>query len=91
MILAASLQHHCKVLDLGIARDDEEVLENMINTAISAGVDIILTSGGVSMGDRDYVKPLFQRRGTVHFSKVGLICSHSHMFSFTLYLLVVWV
>ncbi|CAN6557432.1 unnamed protein product [Malus baccata var. baccata] len=72
MILAASLQHHCKVLDLGIARDDEEVLENIINTAISAGVDVILTSGGVSMGDRDYVKPLFQRRGTVHFSKVWM-------------------
>ncbi|KAB2615221.1 molybdopterin biosynthesis protein CNX1-like [Pyrus ussuriensis x Pyrus communis] len=71
MILAASLQHHCKVLDLGIARDDE-VRENIMSTAISAGVDIIITSGGVSMGDRDYVKPLLQKRGTLHFSKVWM-------------------
>ncbi|KAB2609973.1 molybdopterin biosynthesis protein CNX1-like [Pyrus ussuriensis x Pyrus communis] len=71
MILAASLQHHCKVLDLGIARDDE-VRENIMSTAISAGVDIILTSGGVSMGNRDYVKPLLQKRGTLHFSKVWM-------------------
>ncbi|CAL9000586.1 unnamed protein product [Prunus brigantina] len=72
MILAASVQHHCKVLDLGIARDDEEELENIMNTVISSGVDILLTSGGVSMGDKDYVKLLFRKRGTVHFSKVWM-------------------
>lgn len=70
MIMAASLQHHCEVSDFGITRDDEEGLEKIMNTVISAGVDILLTSGGVSMGDKDFVKPLFHKRGTVHFSKV---------------------
>lgn len=70
MILAAAMQQHCKVLDLGIVRDDEEELERVVNTAVSAGIDILITSGGVSMGDRDFVKPLLKKRGTVHFSKV---------------------
>ncbi|XP_062016980.1 molybdopterin biosynthesis protein CNX1-like [Rosa rugosa] len=72
MIMAASLQHHCEVSDFGITRDDEEGLENIIDTVISAGIDILLTSGGVSMGDKDFVKPLLHKRGTVHFSKVWM-------------------
>lgn len=71
MLMAAAAQRHCKVLDLGIARDDEEHLERVLEKAISSEVDILLTSGGVSMGDRDYVKPLLEKRGTVHFNRVG--------------------
>ncbi|KAL5830693.1 hypothetical protein ACOSQ3_016110 [Xanthoceras sorbifolium] len=70
MILAAAVQQHCKVLDLGFARDDEEELEKILNTAFSAGIDILLTSGGVSMGDKDFVKPLLEKSGTVYFDKV---------------------
>ncbi|KAF5205184.1 Molybdopterin biosynthesis protein cnx1 [Thalictrum thalictroides] len=70
MLLAAAAQQRCKVLDLGIVRDDEEHLERVVDNAISSGIDVLLTSGGVSMGDRDYVKPLLQKRGTVYFSKV---------------------
>ena len=75
MIMAASLQHHCKISDFGITRDDEEELENIMNTVISSGIDILLTSGGVSMGDKDFVKPLLRKRGTVHFSKVHRLFS----------------
>ncbi|KAI9194185.1 hypothetical protein LWI28_003800 [Acer negundo] len=70
MILAAALQQHCKVLDLGIARDDEEELEKILNNTFSAGIDILLTFGGVSMGDKDFVKPLLEKSGTVYFDKV---------------------
>ncbi|XP_057473792.1 molybdopterin biosynthesis protein CNX1 isoform X1 [Actinidia eriantha] len=70
MILAAAVQQHCKVLDLGIACDDEERLGRILDDAFSAGIDILLTSGGVSMGDRDFVKPLLEKRGKVHFHKV---------------------
>ncbi|KAK6926455.1 MoeA, C-terminal, domain IV [Dillenia turbinata] len=72
MLLAAAIQHHCKVLDLGVAPDDEEKLDKALDTALSAGIDILLTSGGVSMGDRDFVKPLLQKRGTVFFGKVRM-------------------
>ncbi|KAK9734658.1 hypothetical protein RND81_04G155200 [Saponaria officinalis] len=70
MLLAAAVQKRCRVVDLGIARDDEAELEKIIDKALAAGVEIILSSGGVSMGDRDYVKPLLDRRGKMHFSKV---------------------
>ncbi|KAJ0086919.1 hypothetical protein Patl1_07167 [Pistacia atlantica] len=63
-------QQQCKVIDLGIARDDEEELEKILDNAFSAGIDILITSGGVSMGDKDFVKPLLEERRTVHFSKV---------------------
>ncbi|KAH9619317.1 hypothetical protein KSS87_004052 [Heliosperma pusillum] len=70
MLLAAAVEQRCKVVDLGIARDDEAELEKIIDKAFAAGVEIILSSGGVSMGDRDYVKPLLEKRGKMHFTKV---------------------
>ncbi|CAN1265940.1 Molybdopterin biosynthesis protein CNX1 [Linum perenne] len=69
-LLAAAIQQQCKIVDLGIVRDDEEELESVLDKAFSSGVDILLTSGGVSMGDKDFVKPVLERRGIVHFSKV---------------------
>lgn len=73
MIIAAVAQQQCRILDLGIARDDEDELEKALDTAFSAGIDILLTSGGVSMGDKDFVKPLLEKRGIVYFNKVDLI------------------
>ncbi|KAL4193081.1 hypothetical protein AMTRI_Chr06g175130 [Amborella trichopoda] len=70
MLLAAASQQNCKILDLGIAGDDAEHLEKTLDEAISAGADILLSSGGVSMGDRDLVKPLLEKRGTIYFNKV---------------------
>ncbi|XP_058093596.1 molybdopterin biosynthesis protein CNX1 isoform X2 [Magnolia sinica] len=70
MVLAAAVQQQCKIVDLGIAHDNEEELEKVLDRAISAGVDVLITSGGVSMGDRDFVKPLLERRGTIHFNRI---------------------
>ncbi|CAI0397393.1 unnamed protein product [Linum tenue] len=69
-LLVAAVQQQCKVVDLGIAGDDKEELESVLDKAIASGADIILTSGGVSMGDKDFVKPLLVKRGVVHFDKV---------------------
>lgn len=71
MMLAAATQHQCKVVDLGIAPDDEEETKRILNHAFSSGIHMIITSGGVSMGDRDYIKPLLEKRGKVHFDKVN--------------------
>jgi gephyrin len=46
------------------------LLEGCLQRARAAGVDIILSSGGVSMGDRDLVKPLLEQSGKVHFGRV---------------------
>lgn len=33
-------------------------------------MDVLITSGGVSMGDKDLVKPLLERSGTIHYGRV---------------------
>ncbi|CAA0824374.1 Molybdopterin biosynthesis protein CNX1 [Striga hermonthica] len=72
MILAAAQQQKCEIIDLGIARDNEEELERIFDIAFSSEIDILLTSGGVSMGDRDFVKPLLQKRGKLYFHKINM-------------------
>lgn len=70
MLLAAAQSAGAATTDLGIARDSAEVVEAAIDRAIELGVDILLTTGGVSMGDRDFIKPLLEKRGQVFFGKI---------------------
>lgn len=70
MLLAAVMQQQCKLVDLGIARDDERSLDDSMDRALNSSIDILLISGGVSMGDRDLVKPSLEKRGTILFEKV---------------------
>lgn len=72
MLLAATSQQECQVLDLGIVRDSEKEIEKVLEDAVSSGVNILITSGGVSMGDRDFVKPLLGKRGRIYFDKVWM-------------------
>ncbi|CAI9260344.1 unnamed protein product [Lactuca saligna] len=74
MILAAAIQQKCKVVDLGIVGDDEDEIRAVLDKALSTDnhIDILLTSGGVSMGDRDFVKPLLQQKGRVYFDKINM-------------------
>jgi len=48
-------------LDLGIARDDEEVLKGMVDG--SRGADMLVTIGGASVGDRDLVRKVLGGKG----------------------------
>ncbi|MEW5960077.1 MAG: gephyrin-like molybdotransferase Glp [Chloroflexota bacterium] len=57
-------------LDLGIVRDKAGSLEASIERGL-AQADVLLTSGGVSMGQLDLVKPYLARRGTIHFGRVN--------------------
>ncbi len=57
-------------LDLGIAGDDGGVLEGCLERAIDQGADVLLTTGGVSMGDKDLIKGMLEARGEVFFGKV---------------------
>lgn len=58
-------------LDLGIARDTAAALRTKIEQGLSAA-DVLLTSGGVSMGDLDLIKPLLEQAGTVHFGRIRM-------------------
>ncbi len=48
---------------LGIVPDDREASERAITAAL--GYDVVLTTGGVSVGDRDFVKAAFEGAGVV--------------------------
>ncbi|KAL6422800.1 hypothetical protein ACFW04_010774 [Cataglyphis niger] len=60
-------------LDLGIAIDDESTMVCKIIEAVKK-VDVIVTTGSVSMGDRDMLKPILQTyfKATIHFGRVNM-------------------
>jgi len=58
-------------VDLGIARDDEKDIEQRLTEA-AASCDAILTSGGVSMGDFDYVKAVLDRIASMKWMQVAI-------------------
>ncbi len=58
-------------VDLGIARDDEEAIERALTGAVQS-CDAVLTSGGVSMGDFDYVKAVLDRIGRMRWMQVAI-------------------
>ncbi|BDA47115.1 Gephyrin [Coccomyxa sp. Obi] len=72
MLTAAARSAGCAVTDLGIAHNAPTQVEAKFQEALSAGVDVLLTSGGVSVGDRDFIKPILERQGTVHFGEVRM-------------------
>lgn len=71
MLYAAVLAAGGLPLDLGIAGDALHLLEAKIEAGLAAA-DVLLTSGGVSMGDLDLIKPLLERTGTVHFGRIRM-------------------
>eukprot|EP01094_Clydonella_sp_ATCC50884_P023733 TRINITY_DN5766_c0_g1_i3.p1 TRINITY_DN5766_c0_g1~~TRINITY_DN5766_c0_g1_i3.p1 ORF type:complete len:367 (+),score=76.46 TRINITY_DN5766_c0_g1_i3:239-1339(+) len=58
-----------EVLDLGIAPDRYGELSSMIDEAFSMA-DVLISSGGVSMGDVDLMKRFLQERCEVHVGRV---------------------
>jgi molybdopterin molybdotransferase len=72
-LLAARLREEgCKVLSLGIARDQPEELSAAIGRGL-AEADLLLTTGGVSVGDCDYVQEVLQAHGfELGFWKVAI-------------------
>ncbi|KAL2918064.1 hypothetical protein HK105_202478 [Polyrhizophydium stewartii] len=61
------------VLDLGIAPDDHDALVKVMSEAL-ATADVVITTGGVSMGERDLLKAVLERAlaATIHFGRVRL-------------------
>jgi molybdopterin molybdotransferase len=71
-LLAAMLERlGAKVTDLGILRDAPESLAAAIGAA-AAGHDLVITSGGVSTGEADYVRQAVERIGKLVFWRVGI-------------------
>jgi molybdopterin molybdotransferase len=61
----------CDVLDMGVVRDDPALLEAAFREA-AANADVVITSGGVSVGEADFVKGLLGKLGEVVFWKIAM-------------------
>lgn len=64
-------QAGCIVTDLGIVADDLEATRAALRKA-AHGHDLILTSGGVSVGEEDHVKPAVQAEGSLDLWKIAI-------------------
>jgi molybdopterin molybdotransferase len=62
---------NCEVLDMGVVRDDPKLLEKAFHDA-AAAADVVITSGGVSVGEADFVKDLLNKLGEVVFWKIAM-------------------
>jgi len=58
-------------IDMGIAPDDEAEIEHIFRAAL-AKADALITSGGVSVGEHDFVKSVLERLGEVNFWRVAM-------------------
>ena len=70
--LSAMLRRlHVEALDLGVVRDDRAAVAQAFRDA-SEQADMVITSGGVSVGEADYVKDVLGELGDVSFWKVAI-------------------
>ena len=62
---------NCDVVDMGVVPDVPDALERAFATA-AATADVVITSGGVSVGEADFVKQLLDKLGEVLFWKIAM-------------------
>lgn len=70
-LLALLREAGCDAVDLGIVPDDEAAIAAAIERGV-AECDALVTSGGVSMGDFDYVKVVLDRLGEMEWMQVAI-------------------
>ncbi len=60
-----------EILDMGVVKDDSDALREAFQEA-SKMADVIITSGGVSVGEADYIKNILEEIGDISFWKVAM-------------------
>ena len=60
-----------EIIDMGVVRDERELIEQALNDA-AARADAIITSGGVSVGEADFVKETLEKLGSMSFWKIAM-------------------
>jgi len=59
------------IIDMGVVPDNKETLTHALQLA-SSQADVVLTSGGASVGDADYIKEILSEIGHVAFWKIAM-------------------
>jgi len=60
-----------EILDMGVVRDRRDLIEEAFKAA-AASADAIITSGGVSVGEADFVKETLEKLGSMSFWKIAM-------------------
>jgi len=60
-----------ELIDMGVIPDDRSAIEDAFNTAASVS-DAVITSGGVSVGEADFVKETLEKVGRINFWKISM-------------------
>ena len=60
-----------EIIDMGVVRDTREAVQAALEDA-AAVADVVITSGGVSVGEADYIKEVLATIGQVRFWKVAM-------------------
>ncbi|MER9774073.1 gephyrin-like molybdotransferase Glp [Mesorhizobium sp. M0220] len=72
-VAAAAQSVGARVLDLGIAPDRREAIAALVEKAVKAGANVIVTLGGASVGDHDFVHDVLTGQGmTLDFWKIAM-------------------
>ncbi|MDW2103431.1 bifunctional molybdopterin-guanine dinucleotide biosynthesis adaptor protein MobB/molybdopterin molybdotransferase MoeA [Vibrio sp. 1580] len=61
----------CEILDFGILEDNKQLMIEALENA-SAQADVVMTSGGVSVGDADYIKLALDKLGQIDFWRINM-------------------
>lgn len=61
----------CQVIDLGIIEDDEAKMMQVLEQAAKQA-DVVITSGGVSVGDTDFIKSALEKLGQIDFWRINM-------------------
>jgi len=59
------------IIDLGVVKDDPRVMREVLEKA-SLQADLIISTGGVSVGEADFIKPALADLGTTEFWKIAI-------------------
>jgi molybdopterin molybdotransferase len=66
------LQYGCELFNLGIAKDEIDDVQSRLDEAVDQGVDLIISSAGVSVGAFDYVRYVLTNYGKLAFWRINI-------------------
>lgn len=59
-LFAAIKESYCIPINLGFSKDDRELISQKIKSALSMNIDMLITTGGISVGKYDFLKEVFE-------------------------------
>ncbi|MGB9856331.1 MAG: gephyrin-like molybdotransferase Glp [Caldisericum exile] len=72
-LYAAIKEMNHTVINLGFTKDDKEIIAQKIKAALEMNIDLLITTGGVSVGKYDFLKEVFEEQGVKEkFWKVNI-------------------